>query len=227
MSIDHSMSYKGFGIRAFSHRHRLKSIFKEMMDMNILEGESFCDLGCSNGYITSMIHRKFGFGESVGFDYEAENLKTAKSLYRDVEFQFLNLNAYDIHDRKFNIVTCFETLEHVGNLEAAVKNILSRISPGGKALITVPIEHGLRGFFKYVVKKFVFRYSVSELKISEMRYFHILFRGRRLSESRPTADGYGTHFGFDYRDVDDLLSVNGAIFKAYNIGMTRFYRITG
>ncbi len=221
------MSYKGFGIRAFGHRQRLRSIVKEMMGMSILEGESFCDLGCSNGYITSMIHRKFRFGQSVGFDYESENLSDAKKMYADVDFKFLNLNVYTKPDQAFDTVTCFETLEHVGNLDAAVKNILSRITPGGKGLITVPIEHGLRGFLKYLIKKFVFRYSVSELKISEKRYLWILLCGRRLSESRPTADGYGTHFGFDYRDVDDLLIESGVIFKARNKGMTRFYRIIG
>ncbi len=195
------------------------------MGVSTSEG-AFCDLGCSNGFITQKIQAYFNFNSAVGLDHEVDNLTFASRSYPGIEFRLIDLNNPPEVDRTFDLVTCFETLEHVGNLENSIQNILSRIAPGGKCLISVPIEHGPRGFLKYLVKKIVFRYSVSELGVSENYYLRILLGRDRISKSRPKADGYGTHFGFDYRDVDDLLVNSGVNFIAYNNAMTRFYRIS-
>jgi len=228
LATDHSQSYKGFGVRAIGHRLRLRAIFKELKSMDIPPmGAHFCDLGCSNGFITQKIQAYFNFNSAVGLDHEFDNLTFAQRSYPEIEFRIIDLNKPPEVDRTFDLVTCFETLEHVGNLQNSIRNILSRIAPGGKCLISVPIEHGLRGFLKYLVKKIVFRYSVSELGVPEHCYFRLLLGGDRISKSRPKADGYGTHFGFDYRDVDDLLVESGVNFIAYNNAMTRFYRISG
>jgi 2-polyprenyl-3-methyl-5-hydroxy-6-metoxy-1,4-benzoquinol methylase len=228
MAVDHSQTYKGFGIRAFGHRHRLRAIFRELDNFKLSKNSvRFCDIGCSNGFITRLIQQHLSPIASVGLDYDAENIAYARSMYPEMEFAEVNLNEISIINEFFDLVTCFETLEHVGNLENAIKNILFRISPGGVCLVSVPIEHGVRGFVKYLVKKLVFRYTVSELGISEFKYLKILFGGGRISESRSKAEGYGTHFGFDYRDVDDLLCCKQAKFTAYNKGMTRFYIIYG
>lgn len=228
MAVDHSLSYKGFGIRAIGHRYRLRIILNKLKKLSIFSKKNvtFCDIGCSNGYIMQMIHRNFKLNSSVGLDYDAENIALARSLYPQIRFEEVNLNTTPVADETFDLVTCFETLEHVGNIGNALKNILFRISPGGVCLISVPIEHGARGIIKYLIKKLVFRYSVSELRMSEIKYIKILLGRGRISESRQKADGYGTHFGFDYRDVDDFLISNQVRFEACNKGMTRFYIIT-
>jgi 2-polyprenyl-3-methyl-5-hydroxy-6-metoxy-1,4-benzoquinol methylase len=228
MTIDHSKSYKGYGLRAIGHRFRLRTIFDELVIMGITSNSgTFCDVGCSNGFITQIINEKYFFKSAVGLDHDCENLLIASRLYSDILFGEIDLNRQSKSDKTFDLVTCFETLEHVGNLENSILNILSRIAPGGRCLISVPIEHGVRGFFKYLVKKFLFGYNVKELGISEGDYFKYLISGDRISKARPKANGYGTHFGFDYRDVDDILSASGVNFVARNSGMTRFYRIFG
>ncbi|MGG7645456.1 class I SAM-dependent methyltransferase [Rhodovulum sp. YNF3179] len=226
MTVDHSKSYKGYGVRAIGHRHRLVTIFKELEAFEIYKNGTFCDLGCSNGYITEKIRHHFDL-EAFGFDRNSENIEIGTLKYPNVKFGQVDLNQPYGGSQTFDLVTCFETLEHVGNLKAAVQNILKRIAPGGKALISVPIERGMRGIFKYTIKKIIFGYSVSELGISEAEYFRILFSGRRLSNARPPADGYGTHFGFDYKDIDDALLEYEANYTARNSGMTRFYKIFG
>lgn len=227
MIVDHSLSYKGFGIRAISHRYRLKTILNYLKNLNLSKSNFTClDIGCSNGFITKIIQKNFNINYCVGFDCDGENIARAKQLYPSIKFEVVNLNIISEASETFDLVCCFETLEHVGNIVNALKNILLRISPGGTCLISVPIEHGARGIMKYLVKKFVFQYPVSELKISEFDYLKILLGKGRISESRKEADGYGTHFGFDYRDVDDFFIVNQVRYKAYNKGMTRFYIIT-
>jgi SAM-dependent methyltransferase len=226
MPVDHSKSYKGFGIRAIGHRHRLTAIFQELRNLDILPGNfTFCDIGCSNGYITQMIHLRFRPSESVGFDFDIENINQALSTYPQIRFSKIDLNENLSILETFDLVTCFETLEHVGNLDNAVNNILQIIRPGGKCLITVPIEYGMLGILKYFIKKLIFRYSVSELKISEINYLKILLGVDRISISRPRAESFSTHFGFDCRDIDDLLSGKKVKFSAWNKGFTRFYVI--
>lgn len=191
-----------------------------------LWGGAYCDLGCSNGWITNQISQRFGVN-AVGLDHKEEHLSIGRSRHPNIEFGLVNLNQPYKGEETFDLVTCFETLEHVGNLENAVQNIITRIAPGGRGLISAPIEHGLRGILKYGVKKFFFGYSVAELQISEREYRRILLSSSRVSKARPPADGYGTHFGFDYRDVDDALSALNTNFTACNRGMSRFYKIHG
>ncbi len=223
MSTDHSKSYQGFGIRAIGHRYRLSTIFKELEKLQVNEYRAYCDLGCSNGYITYMVHQKFNFNMSLGLDHEVGNLAIARTSYPAIKFERIDLNIISNVHQTFDLVTCFETLEHVGDIKNAIKNLLLRIAPGGVCLISVPIEHGWRGLIKYLIKTLLFRYSLSEIRVSNKCYLKVLFSGDRLSKLRPAANNFGTHFGFDYRDVDDALVENAVEFTAYNKGMTRFY----
>jgi hypothetical protein len=49
--------------------------------------------------------------------------------------------------------------------------------------------------------------------------------GGRVSRFRDDRVNWGTHFGFDYRDIDDLLRSRGVRFSASNRFTTRFYVI--
>ncbi|MCH8569606.1 MAG: class I SAM-dependent methyltransferase [Balneolales bacterium] len=77
------------------------------------------------------------------------------------------------------MVTCFETLEHVGDFNTALNNILGLCSPGGAVIITVPIEIGPWGIGKFVVKRFVYGYSLHELNpVSTSEYFSTRLKGK-------------------------------------------------
>lgn len=224
MIIDHSKSYRGLGMRAIGHRQRRHAIVKELKNINIPPNSTYCDLGCSNGYITDQLQTQFRL-RATGLDYKEDHLVIGRERYPKIEFGLVNLNEPCVDEKKFDLVTCFETLEHVGNINNAIHNILTRIAPGGHGFISVPIEHGVRGIIKYLIKTIVFGYSLSELRISKKEYRKILFSGIRISTARPAAESYGTHFGFDYRDVDEKLSHLNVDFRAFNRGMTRLYLI--
>ena len=189
---------------------------------------SFADFGCSNGYITNLFSERFRFRISYGFDSNSENLKMARDRYPDIKFEFLNLNEPNSTSNKFDIVTCFETLEHVGNLDNALDNLLNHVGPGGSLLISVPIEIGFRGMAKFFIKSFIYRYSLEELpNARRIDYIMALVKGKRMSLFRANGrDSWGTHFGFDYRDIDERLRSRGVSQKVFNRFATRFYVIT-
>lgn len=148
-------------------------------------------------------------------------------MYPEITFTRIDLDRTHAIQPLCDLVTCFETLEHVGNLNLALDNLLAVLKPGGTALITVPVEHGWRGALKLAIKM-LYGYDLSELPQAPglwRRYVRALLTGERMSQFRDQRPCWGTHFGFDYRDLDDALQARSVLFLGWNSGTTRFYRI--
>jgi hypothetical protein len=99
---------------------------------------------------------------------------------------------------------------------------------GGVLFLTVPIENGWRGTVKFLIKTVLYRYRLDELPQQKnlfFKYFGNLIMNKRMERFRDRRSGWGTHFGFDYREVDDLLTERGLPFESFNVGMTRFYLV--
>jgi|LauGreDrversion4_2_1035121.scaffolds.fasta_scaffold00914_14 2-polyprenyl-3-methyl-5-hydroxy-6-metoxy-1,4-benzoquinol methylase len=226
MPENHSEIYHGLGLRAYGHRARLNTILRQVSHFGLRPGATFCDLGCSNGFITEQIRAKLAL-RATGMDHVAEHFELGHRLYPSITFKVVDLNEHYLGQEQYDLVTCFEALEHVGKLPNGIQNVTARIRPGGFGLISVPIERGARGIMKYLVKKAIGGYTTKELRVSEAKYFKTLLSSERISSLRPDADGYGTHFGFDYRDVDDCLTELCVKYEAFNSGTSRLYRIYG
>jgi len=201
---------------------RLRKILK-IIDKNYkpAPNNTYADFGCSNGYITSIVKDRYNM-KAFGFDRNKENLILAKNKYPDIQFSTVDLNE-TINNNKYSLITCLETLEHVGNLKIALDNLIN--ANNGFLLITVPIEIGLIGLMKFIVKTMIYGYTLKELKAETKKYFLSLLFGERISKYRENRPGWGTHFGFDYRDIDDHLSFRNVNHKAFNRDITRFYII--
>lgn len=228
--VDHSLTYTRRSLRNLPHRQRLRRLFSIMdalRSSKFLNTEVlYADVGCSNGYLTDLIARRYKFSDAHGFDHDWVNLRTAAKLYPLVRFDYIDLNS-EQRLGTFDFVTCFETLEHVGRLETAVDNLLHMVRPGGHLLITVPIEVGFWGTLKFLVKTGLYRDSLEELpheKIGRVYLLSLLF-GRDLSRFRDERQGWGTHFGFDYRLIDRHLARCGIDFTARNVFTTRYYTV--
>ncbi len=227
---DHSLTYKENKLKNIPHKLRLKRIIQVLSSLDT-SFKNYADVGCSNGYLTNIIQSKFEFDTVTGLDFSEENLKKARDCYPKLTFKTIDLNEPIPVElgSKFDLVTCFETLEHVGNLEAAINNLFNMSSDGGTIIITVPIEIGFWGISKFILKRFFYGYSLKELKpVSTSAYFFSLFKGDNIGQFRSGLKekrSWGTHFGFDYRNVDEILKGIGAIFKAKNSNGTRVYII--
>lgn len=228
MAIDHSLTYKTKSWKNYLHKVRLKKILNILDTQNFKSTYSYLDIGCSNGYLTDLIARRFNFSISKGMDHNNENLSVAQNQYDDIKFEYIDLNI-PVADRaeRYDVITCFETLEHVGNLENAIKQILSFVkSDGSFVLLSVPIEIGFAGIVKFIIKT-ISGYSVKELKngTTYLSYFTHLITNKNISGFRDMRDGWGTHYGFDYREVDKALTESKCVFKSKNYRATKFYII--
>ena len=159
-----------------------------------------------------------------GFDHSTELLAAARSRnIRNAVFGYVDLNEPPrARERLFDIVTCFETLEHVGKVHNAIETLLASCKPGGTLIISVPNEIGLPGLFKYVARKVVRRrpYDSFFRERSEADYVRDLLTGKSISVFRdPAADGWGQHLGFDWRVVLEHLNDSNScrVLRVYSL----------
>lgn len=221
----HTQSYKSFKIKDWFHRSRLRYL-KKLVRSTFQGQQTYCDIGCSEGFVTSTLADEFGPSRVVGFDHIEDHLESGRSQF-DIEFRWIDLNVeQDVGT--FQAVTCLETLEHVGNLEMAVSNVLRAIEPGGSCIISVPDEVGMLGALKGAAKIYGYGYTLKELSddLKPAAYlWEVLRNRRRISRFREgkVRKGFGTHFGFDYRDVGDLLKAAGVRYEVKKSGTTVFF----
>ena len=224
-TIDHSLTYRALTLRSLPHRFRLRAIRALIRTLDLPERPVYADFGCSNGYVSEQIRRLTAARESYGLDHHDKHFETGRSLYPEIQFDRFDLNLPHAPPVRCDLVTCFETLEHVGRLDRAVANLVSAVAPGGTLVISVPIEIGVVGLAKLALK---LAYGANLSELSAMpgllrRYIWALVTGARISRFRDDRRGWVSHFGFDYRDLDDLLSQSLVEVRRWNSVTTRFY----
>ena len=226
--VDHSLTYRR-GLRNLPHRRRLRAIIAALKRGETPAVGSFADVGCSNGYVTAIVREQLRPARTVGFDHIEEHLARGRREHPEIEFRAIDLNRpLPTGHETFDLVTCFETLEHVGRLDQAIANLLALTRPGGMTLITVPIESGPRGLVKFLLKVGVFRYSLDELPSRPHRflsYLGALVANRSIARFRDERRGWGTHFGFDWREVERILKARDVRFDSCGDLTTRFVRV--
>ncbi len=109
----------------FAYRYAMKHIYGDVME-----------LGCGEGYaITEMAQKAKKY---IAIDKYYSSLAKA-SLPGNAEFikmrfpplKFVAFNSYDV-------VICFQTIEHIKNDETFLKDIFRVLRPGGKLILTTP-----------------------------------------------------------------------------------------
>ncbi len=209
------------------HRMRLNEIFSilEREGMAEIDGLTYADFGCATGFITNLVAKRIGSTAAHGFCH-SDSIETGRREYPHIDFGFVELTEpSDIG--KYRLCTCFETLEHVGNIEVALDNLVRATEPGGLLLVTVPIEIGPRGLAKFLAKTIFYKYDLDELPGDKLygKYLLSLLLNRDMSRFRDERFGWGTHFGFDYRVIDRYLRRRGIRYRAHNKATTRYYLV--
>jgi len=94
------------------------------------------DVGCGSGYMLHQIQNQ-GYENLVGVDL-VNHLK-----YPNIALQPANIEKLPFEDKSFDTVICSHTLEHVINIQQAIKE-LKRVA-AKKLIITIPRQR----YFKY------------------------------------------------------------------------------
>jgi SAM-dependent methyltransferase len=94
------------------------------------------DIGAAEGYKADLVRRVFG-ASVVASDLSEEACKRAEEIY-GLRTQVADVQALPFADGEFDVALCSETLEHVPDLAAGVREVLRVASKA--AIITVPHE---------------------------------------------------------------------------------------
>lgn len=208
----HEDSYKGYSPDKIIHKRRLKKTFDVISLIEAGEEGEYADFGCSNGYTISLLKESI-FSEKkwkfYGFDSHDDFLNKGKLRnLNDVEFINFDLNIKNNDwKEKFDIVTCFETIEHVSDYKNALFNIYNACKKGGWIVISIPNEVGMPGIIKYLGRKREKNiYGKFFKDQSELKYFQHLVCNKPIHVFRdPDKNEYGPHLGFDWRIFEEYL----------------------
>jgi SAM-dependent methyltransferase len=102
------------------------------------KGKSVLDIACGVGY-SGPKFIEAGAVNYQGVDINEKLIEYAKSNYSSERNNYFVGDICTFTNNKmYDLITCYETIEHVKNYEAAIKNLHSLLKPGGLLLISSP-----------------------------------------------------------------------------------------
>lgn len=150
------------------HRHtiinNLENLFKvgdfyvEIIKRNISIDKEMCvlDFGCGTG--TFLFRIKPFVKEARGIDLSEWSAEFAKDNF-EIEIDTRNLNEISNYDNYFDIITMWQTLEHITNPIETIESLKKFLKPGGHLIIGVP---NVNSFFAKVLGKKWSHYNADE-----------------------------------------------------------------
>ena len=132
--------------------------------LNFVRGKDVLDCACGIGW-GSFLFANGGARSVVGVDLSPNAIESAQVFYSAENIKFVLGAASDIDfDEKFDIITSFETLEHVDDPIFFLKNLRKNLKPGGLLILSTP-----NGFcFKYDKDKPYNPYHLDEFTKDEL-----------------------------------------------------------
>ena len=141
-----------------SARYRLAAQFAD--------GARVLDVGCGVGY-GALLLAEAGAKEVVAFDVSAEAIAHAREFYHHPAIRFLVGDATNFtFEGSFDLITCFELIEHVDNQEAVFDCIGSAVSEDGILVMSTP-----RALEQKRVEVHTTEYSEEEFRAAFVRHF--------------------------------------------------------
>ena len=141
MAIDHSLTYRGGRLRNLPHRMRLRTIEREFRHLqqasaDLCRSEVQQRLLAAPAVVASLIRPR----RAIELDGSEEQVQIGSLRHPPLGCPARSARRTAVR-RRGDLVTCFETLEHVGRLEAAVGN-LPRPSARAALRSSGPVEIG-------------------------------------------------------------------------------------
>lgn len=101
-------------------------------------GKSVLDIACGIGYSAPM-YLDAGARDYLGVDLNSEVLEAARSCYETEKSKYVvgDITKFEC-GRQFDLISCFETIEHVPVYKEAIANLFKLVKPGGLLLVSSP-----------------------------------------------------------------------------------------
>lgn len=123
---------------AYGHRKKIKWIEK------FQNGGKICDVGCANGDFLFEV-QKDNKWNAFGVEPSESAAKLAKARNLRIETGFLGEDTFE--GEKFDVVTMWNVIEHLGDPLATLRQINRKLNPRGWLVFTTPIVGTIGSWF--------------------------------------------------------------------------------
>jgi len=209
------------GILGYPHRKRIKDL------ASVCQGyfnKKTLDIGCGDLYFSKdiIIQQNLFVGSDLGWEDSFRKAKANIKLFnwKNVEIIKSNGEYLPFKSHIFDLVLCFETLEHVGDEKKVIEEI-NRISTKNAILvISAPIEFGLILIFKEIFRELIsspiYRGSYSRAYRTNRYTLKEILAAGIFGKTEWVERIPHSHKGYDYRDTLELLSSSWQLIENLN-----------
>ena len=146
------------GIAGFIQHKRLQKIAAAISKYQAKSGDTIVEIGCEEGNLLKFLGERYPSYKYMGLDISSKALEEAKKNLPAAT----KLTEHDLTSGPYSFQTlpayiiCSETLEHIPDAAAAVKNLYKSTGEDTIVIITVPIEKYKNNLKKWLVRLGVF-----------------------------------------------------------------------
>lgn len=108
-----------------------QKIIKELKFKNCL------DIGTASGYMISEIAKKYPGPNYFGIDVYDKAIDHAKKTYPNIKFKVASAEKLPFKDESFDLILCYETIEHVVSPKASLLEIKRVLKKDGTFILTM------------------------------------------------------------------------------------------
>lgn len=132
----------------------------------LVGGRRVLDAGCGEGFGTATLSPLAA--ELVGVDYSADAVAECRRLWSgaarpNLRFEQVDLTRPGDFRERFDVVVCFQVLEHIRDSTPFLRALAERLAPGGLLLLTTPNRLRSASENPYHVREYTAAELASEL----------------------------------------------------------------
>lgn len=116
----------------------LEHLHRYAIAQNFVSEKNILDIACGEGYGTNLLSK---YAEKItGIDIDIDTITKAKKKYNNSKIKFKPGSILEIPEIKqtFDVIVCFETLEHIDNHQIAMDELKRVLKQGGLLIISTP-----------------------------------------------------------------------------------------
>jgi len=115
--------------------NRKFNTFKKLLGQRSFN--SILDVGCASGFMANRMSHIYQDAKIVGIDVYSEALKFGKKHYPHIQFKKADAHKLPFKANSFDLVVCYETIEHVVEPSKVISEIKRVLKKDGVAIIAM------------------------------------------------------------------------------------------
>lgn len=141
-------------LKHYWHAQKIQN-FKELVGKK--QFKRILDVGCASGFMTNEISKIFPKTKIVGVDAYSKAVNYGKKIYPHIEFLVSDAHKLPFSRNSFDLVICYEVIEHLLDPESALQEIKKVLQKNGTAIVAMDSGNWLFRIVWWISEKTISR----------------------------------------------------------------------